>query len=149
MKQLGIATLLVLVVMLGACGSSNSNSTDISGNWTATLTDVNGATDFAFTTTLTESGTTISGSNLTFTTGSPCFGTGTTESGGFTASGTTNGVTSGVFQLTVQSGASSANGDNTLNLQGTLNNNTVSGTWTLTGTGTGCVGSGNFSMTRS
>jgi hypothetical protein len=53
MKQLGIAMLLVLGLMLGACGGgTSSNSNNINGNWTAALSDPVGAPAFAFTTSL-------------------------------------------------------------------------------------------------
>ena len=146
MKRFAIALPLVLAAILAACGSSSS-SNSINGNWRATLTDASGNPAFGFTTALTENGNGVSGSNLTFTTATPCFGSDATETGGFSLSGNANGVQSGGFTLSVQSGASS-NGSNTLNLNGTLNNNAISGTWTLSGTGTGCTGSGNFSMVK-
>lgn len=143
--------LLGLALALTACGSSNGNNTNssINGNWTATLLDANGQPVFAFTTALTAmGGGGVSVTNFRFTTTSPCFGSGATETGGFTLGGNFHGVTSGTFTLEVQSGTSGSNGSNTLSLQGAVNNNTVSGTWTLTGTGAGCAGSGNFTMIK-
>lgn len=150
MKFLATTILIAAGLMLAGCGSSSSNNSAVNGNWTATLTDVNGTPVFGFTTTLNQSGSsTVSGTNLSFTTSTPCFGSDATETGGFTVSGTLNGVSTGAFTLTIQSGTSTTTGSNTLSMQGTLNNNTITGTWTLTGTSAGCVGSGNFTMTRS
>lgn len=90
-------------------------------------------------------GTNVSGTNINFTTSSPCFSTVSSETGGFTLSGNTNGVTTGSFELTIQSGTPSGN---VMTLNGTLNNNTITGTWTLTGVTSGCTGNGNFTMNR-
>jgi hypothetical protein len=54
--------------------------------------------------------------------------------------------TKGSFQLAVQSGSTMTG--NLLTLQGTVNNNVVSGTWTMTGVTSGCAGSGNFTMNK-
>jgi hypothetical protein len=147
MKQLGIAMLLVLGLMLGACGGgSSSNSNNINGNWTAALSDATGAPAFAFTTSLIQnSGTVVSVTNLSFTTATPCFASGGSGTGLFILSGNFNGNVTGTFQLTIQSGTPSSN---VFTLQGTVKNNTISGTWTLTGVTSGCSGSGNFTMTK-
>jgi hypothetical protein len=151
MRHFTIAALMALALVLSACGTSNNagGSGSINGNWTATLLDVSGKPVFGFTTGLTESG--INGllvANFNFTTSSPCFASGATETGGFTLGGNFNGVITGTFTLTIQSGKSGSGGSNTLVLQGTVNNNTVSGTWILSGTGAGCAGSGNFTMVK-
>src|SRR4051794_20368612 len=132
---------------MGGCGTSSGNNNNaINGNWTASLTNPDGTEAFNFTTTLTSSGSTgVSVSNLSFTTSSPCFSGGTDASGGFTLTGTTNGVSSGGFQMTIQSTPPG----NTLTLNGTLNNNVISGTWTLSGLNSGCNGGGNFTMNLS
>ncbi|HLW88452.1 MAG TPA: hypothetical protein VKR57_08145 [Terriglobales bacterium] len=144
MKQFGIAIMLLWVMALSGCGSSSNSS--INGNWTATLTSANGTQALAFTVSLAESGSALNVTNLTFTTSSSCFALGTTATGAFTATGTSGGVTTGTFQLTIQSGTGNTNGANQLTLQGTLTNNTITGNWTLTGTGAGCSGSGTFTM---
>jgi hypothetical protein len=145
MKQLGFFLPLALAVMLTACGSSSKNNS-INGNWSATLTNPNGSPAFAFTTSLNQaSGTAVTVTNLTFTTATPCFTAGGTATGGFTVSGTTNGVTTGSFSLTIQSGMPAGN---VFSLTGTLNNNSIAGTWTLTGVTSGCTGSGSFTMTK-
>lgn len=142
---------LVVAMALNGCGSG-ANSSTINGNWTAALTtSATGSPNFAFTVALAENGDgTLNITNLTFTTASPCFGSNTTATGGFTLSGNFNGVNSGGFQMTIQSGAagSSNNNNNVLTLQGTLTNNSISGNWTLTGVATGCTGSGTFTMSR-
>jgi outer membrane lipopolysaccharide assembly protein LptE/RlpB len=146
MKTVGTIIVLGIAILLAACGS-NANG-NINGNWTASLMESNSSTPvFAFTTTLTQnSNGGLSVTNLTFTTNSPCFATGSTATGGFTLSGNQNGVTAGGFQMNIQStGASS----NVLALQGTVNNNTITGTWTLTGVTPGCTGSGTFTMNKS
>ena len=150
MKQLGIIMALGTAMLLAGCGGSNSNSDTVSGHWTANLTDLSGNPVFSFTTDLNQNsgGSTITGTNLNFTTATPCFGSDSTETGGFSFSGNFNGNASGAFTLTIQSGTVNSNGNNTLNLQGTLNNNTVNGTWVLSGNGAGCTGSGNFTMNR-
>jgi hypothetical protein len=144
MKHLGIAIILAAALTLSGCGdNSNSNNNFINGNWTATLT---GSEDFNMTLTLTLSGSAVSVTNLSFTTSQSCFDTGATASGIFTATGTVNGITSGSFQMTILSAASNSNGTNNLSLQGTLTNNSITGTWNLAGNGVGCTGSGTFTM---
>jgi hypothetical protein len=145
MKHLAIAIILSLALTLSGCGdnTNNSNNNAINGNWTATL---NGSQDFNLNLTLTLSGTAVSVTNLSFTTSQSCFDTGATASGTFSATGTVNGITSGSFQMTILSAASNSNGANQLALQGTLTNNSVTGTWNLTGNGVGCTGSGTFTM---
>src|SRR6266550_3896324 len=145
MKKAGTIVLLGTVLLLAACGSSNSGN--INGNWTASLTNsgTSGSPVLAFNATFIQNssgGLTIT--NLNFTTATPCFSAGATATGGFTLSGNTNGVTSGGFQMTIQS--ASGSGGNDLTLQGTVHNNTITGTWTLTGVTSGCSGSGSFTM---
>ena len=144
MKQFGMAMVLALGVLLAACGGgSSSTAATVTGNWTATLT---GTEDLSFTTSLTQnSGTVVTGTNLSFTTSTPCFTSGGTQTGSFVLSGNFNGNITGAFQLVITSGTPSGN---TLTLQGTVNNNTVTGTWNLTGVTSGCTGSGTFTMTK-
>jgi hypothetical protein len=47
-----------------------------------------------------------------------------------------------------RTGTGTTTGSNTLTMQGTINNNTVTGTWTLTGLTSGCSGSGTFTMNK-
>ncbi len=142
MKHFRIAIMLLLALALSACGGGSNNST-INGNWTATLT---GSQNLSFTAMLTSTGGTVSVTNLSFTTSQSCFDTGAVATGAFTLTGTMNGVTSGAFSMTIQSGTSNTNGTNQLTLQGTLTNNSITGNWNLSGTGAGCTGSGTFTM---
>jgi hypothetical protein len=143
------ATLLGLALVLGGCGNSNStNSTsgNVNGNWTATLSNPDSTPAFAFTTGFTQmSGSSVSVTKFTFATSSPCFVSGETATASFVVSGNFSGSAMGAFQLTVKSGNPS--GD-TLTLQGTVTNNTITGTWTLVGISSGCTGSGNFTATK-
>ena len=148
MKQVWTIVVLGIALTLAGCGTNSSNGS-LNGNWTAALISSNSNTtpNFNFTLTMAETnGSNLSITNLNFTTSSPCFASGTTATGGFTLSGTFNGVTSGGFQMNIQSTGSS---NNQLGLQGTINNNTISGNWTLTGTTAGCSGSGTFTMNKS
>jgi hypothetical protein len=146
MKSLAIALVFGLAITLGACGSSNSNS-NINGNWTAGLTDTSQNTVFAFTATFTQgSGTTLNITNLTFSTQNSCFNSIASETGTFSLSGNTNGDVTGTFGMAIVSGSPT----NTLTLSnGQVANNTIEGTWTLTGSGTGCTDSGTFTMNPS
>lgn len=152
MKRFLIALLLGLTAMLVACGSGSSNmntANSVTGNWTASLTNPSGTPVLSFTTSLTQnSDNSITGTNLNFTTATPCFGQGATETGGFAASGNFNGTVTSVATLSIQSGPPGSSGNNILNMQGAFNNNTINGTWMLTGPTSGCTGSGNFTMTR-
>jgi hypothetical protein len=145
MRQFAIALLCSISLLSGACGSGGSNN--INGTWSATLTNPDGTPGFSFTTSLQQNNNaTITGTNLTFSTATPCFTSISSETGGFTLNGNTSGVTTGAFELTVQSATPSGN---VLTMTGTLTNNTITGTWTLTGVTSGCTGSGNFTMTKS
>ena len=146
MSKLAVALLLAAGLVLVGCGSNNSNSSTINGNWTAVLTNSSDESQaFTFTTSVTENNDgTLSVTNLTISSSS-CFVSGETESGSFALGGNINGNVTGQFQFNVMSASPS---NNVLTLTGTANGNTIKGTWTLTG-GTGCQGSGNFTMTKS
>src|SRR5579885_803279 len=141
MKTVATIFAFAILLTLASCGANTNAS--INGNWTASLMESSSSSPvFSFSTTLTEaSDGGLSITNLTLTSNSPCFATGSTARGGFTLSGNQDGVTSGGFQMTIQS--TGAN-DNLLTLQGTVNNNTITGTWTLTGLTAGCSGTGAF-----
>ena len=144
MKQLAVTVLLAVGLVLVGCGF-NSNSTNVNGNWNATLLSNGNTTSFAFGTSLVTKGDgTLNITHFKFTTSSPCFQSGTTETGGFTIGGNFNGQTSGTFTMVVQSGTPAGN---TLTLNGTDHGNTISGTWALTG-GSGCTGTGTFTMNK-
>jgi hypothetical protein len=145
MRYLRLSFVYALAIMLIACGSGSSSSSNVGGNWSATLT-AKGSTVLVFSALLTQgSSTQISVSNLTFTMATTCFTSGSTASSTYSAAGST-GVPPNTFQMTVESGMSNLNGTNMLTLQGTLANGAISGTWNETGTGSGCTGTGNFSM---
>jgi len=144
MKQLALALLFLVGLTLAGCGS-NSNSSNINGTWKATLMSAGSTPVLTFGTSLVVNGNgSLNITNFSFTTNSPCFVSGETESGSFTLSGNFNGQARGSFGFTVNSGTPSGN---TLTLAGTANGNTITGTWTLTG-GSGCAGNGGFTMTR-
>lgn len=146
MKHIGTMLVLGIALLLAACGS-NSHDSSINGNWTAALMSSNNSDPvFNFSLNMSEtSGGNLNITNLNFTTASPCFAGGATATGGFSLSGTFTGQTSGALQMNIQSDS----GNNQLALQGTVNNNTVTGNWTLTGTTAGCSGSGTFTMNKS
>lgn len=145
--------LIVSLVLLG-CGSGyNRHPANLSGNWNITLLQSNGTTAFAFSTSLTEvGGSVLNGSNVTFNPATSCFSSQISESGVVQFSSGGYGYYSGggstAMALTVK-GLSSSGGTTTLNLQGTVNpDNSVSGTWNLTGVSASCAGSGSFTMTK-
>jgi hypothetical protein len=145
MKQFAVILLLVAGLALVGCGSNSSNPANINGTWNATLLSNSNSTDFNFGTSLSvNTDGTVSVSNFSFTTSSSCFASGETESGSFTLAGNFNGKVSGQFGMTVQSGNPSGN---TLALTGTVNGNTITGNWTLTGS-SGCTGNGTFTMNK-
>lgn len=144
MKRLGAALVLLIGLALVGCGS-NKNPSNINGTWNATLMSGGNTTVFSFGTSLNVNGdSSLTVSNFQFTTNSSCFVSGETETGSFTLSGNFNGSVNGKFGFNVQSGNPSGN---TLALSGTANGNTITGTWTLTGSG-GCTGNGTFTMTK-
>ncbi len=143
MKYFVVAVLLIAGLTLAGCGSK-SNPANINGNWNATLVDSTNAPIFSFGTSLMVNGDgSLAISNFKFTSNSPCFSTAGTETGSFTLSGNFNGNVKGSFGFNVQSATPAGA---TLTMNGTANGNTITGTWTLTGTG--CSGSGNFTMTK-
>ena len=139
MKKLAVAGLVAVVLTLVGCGWHNHGNGNINGTWTAILSD----SDFSFGTSVVVNGDgTLSINQFSFSTNGPCFVSGETESGSFAFTGDFNGHVTGQFDFKVVSGSPSGN---TLKLMGTVNGNAITGTWTLTG-GTGCTGSGNFTM---
>lgn len=137
MKKLAMVLIAAAVLTLAGCGS-NSRQGNINGHWTAVLSDTN----FSFATSLVVNGDgTLSFTNFSFSSNSPCFVSGETESGSFAFTGDFNGNVTGTLTLKVVSGTP---GGNTLTLTGAVNGKSITGTWTVTGTG--CAGSGNFTM---
>ena len=145
-KLLATITLLALGLTLTGCGNSKGN---IDGNWAATLTSPPGGTPvFAFNTNFTGSGGgAFTVTSLSFTTSGTCFANPPfTEVGTVSLSGNYNGNVTGSFGLTITTQFSSGT-NNVLVLNGIVKNNTITGTWTLTGS-TGCSGSGVFTATH-
>ena len=144
MKQFVAIALLVVGLVMAGCGTT-SNRGNISGNWSATLTDNNQNQVFTFSTSLVDNGDgTLKITNLTFSSNSSCFVSGETETGTFGLSGNFNGSVKGTFGMTITSGTPSGN---VLTLSGAVNGGTISGNWNLTG-GANCTGSGTFTMTK-
>ena len=146
MKMKFVAAPLVgFALTLLGCGNSSRNGANLNGNWTASLTDAHGGQVLAFNTSMTEGANSkLSISNFSFSTNSDCFVSGEKESGTFALAGDFTGNVAGKFGMNVVSGSP---GGNNLTLSGTVNGNTISGTWSLTGS-PGCTGNGKFSMTR-
>ena len=145
MKLAAVALVGFALTLLGCGNSTSSKGGNVNGNWTASLTDTHGAQVLAFNTSIIESsGSTLSISNFSFSTNSACFVSGETESGTFALSGDFNGNVAGKFGMNVVSGSP---GGNNLTLSGTVNGNTISGTWSLSGSPS-CTGNGTFTMTR-
>ena len=146
MKLSAIALLLSLFVTLAGCGN-DSHPGNINGNWTATLTNPNGDTQFAFTTNFTQgSGSNLNIVNFQFTTTGSCFTGTTSETGSFGLAGDFNGNVTGQFGMTIST--TFPNNNDVLTLQGAVSGNTITGTWTLTGV-SGCTGNGTFTMNHS
>src|SRR6267154_3705364 len=84
-KPIWMIVLLALGMTMVGCSSSGngSNSTNVNGTWSASLTDSQNAPSFAFTTTLNEvSGGSVSISNFTFSSTGSCFVDGQTSQSG-------------------------------------------------------------------
>lgn len=142
-KTIRLIVLLALGLAMVGCGSG-SNSTNVNGNWSASLVSTQGGQAvYTFSTTFSEmSGGGLSITNFTFSSNGSCFVGATTETGSFTLSGDFNGNVKGTFGMTITGSG------NTLTLQGGVgSNNTITGTWSLTGS-TACSGQGTFTFTR-
>ena len=157
MNRLRVVCLLVGLVMLVGCGSDPK--TNPTGTWTATLTqtvDQNSVTVLAFNDSLatnpnqsSDPNTTlavVTASNLKITTNNGCLSANPEQTAAFTSDPTSN-----TFVLLIHSTGSGAAEENVLTMQGTLNNKTITGTWTLapvdtTITEPSCAGAGDFKM---
>jgi len=149
-KPTAVIAVLALVVAMAGCGSNNGSNTNVNGNWSATLLNSSdGSSAFSFTTTLNEASQgNVTVTNFKFTSTGSCFVDGqTTQSGNFTLSGDFSGNVKGTFGMTVSSLPSSGT-QSQLVLQGGVGpNNTVTGTWTLSGS-SACTGNGTFVFNR-
>ena len=145
MKWMAAVMFSVVSLALVGCGGGNSSAGTVSGNWSANLANDDGTPAFTLTTSLMQSSNTlVTGSNLVFTTSTACFTSGGSQTGSVVLNRHVNGNVSGAFQLTITSGMPPGT---TLALTGTVNGNTITRMWTLTGAG-GCTGTGNFTMTK-
>jgi len=144
MKFIGLVCVLMLGAVLSGCGGGNSSG-NINGNWSAMLTNTDGTTAFAFTTSFKQgSGTNLTVANFSFSTSGACFNSQpVTETGSFGFTGNLNGQVSGAFAMTI---TATNDPSDVLKLQGTASNGKITGTWTLTGSTT-CTGNGSFAMT--
>jgi hypothetical protein len=141
-----LAFCLGMALMLAACGGGNKPRSPIDGTWHAVGTGgtgQNGLGPFDFTITLTAtSNNGLSITNSTFPGSTLCFLDPSDISGTFNAA-------TGAFQLTMSGATQRA----TEQLNGTLNGNTITGTWTLSTVYLQCVpfganNSGPFTMTK-
>ena len=151
MKRVGVLAAIALVIALVACGGSNSSTTNpATGAWSETLATSSGQQVGSFTFNMTQNGTALSGSSMTFANMgslSQCFGNGTTMSGQMGA-GMMDG---GTMTMTMSWTPSGSMGTNTLTMQGNMamGMGSGSGTFTLTGQTPGCTSqTGTFSMTH-
>jgi hypothetical protein len=151
MRQIEIAALTWLTLLLGACGSSRQPQ-NINGGWSALLKDSDGSSAFAFQMTLTQSsGMAVDVTNFTFEPSPQCFVATTSETATFASTGSSNGIAVGAFTMTVSTTFPAV--QNVLTLQGTTNTGpadpgSISGTWTLIGQ-SGCTGvNGTFTMNQ-
>jgi len=160
MKKLVLMVLLGLELVVMGCATSTTPATpttSANGNWEATLTGGAGPAsqlDFitAFTVKDTNGGSSqpLSISGFSFINSGSCFSsTAVTVSGSAALTTSNNNQVTGTISLTVTGGSSSLILDGTT-LTGTANSGALSGgavtgTWSLTG-GSGCSGSGNFTM---
>ena len=130
-----LASVLSLALLLAACGNNPHSAID--GTWTVYGTGgSNGTNGFHFSFTLTST----SNNGLSVTNFSVIALPGQCLLVPPTFSGTFNAATD-TFQLTISSRSQ-------LRLNGTLNNNTITGTWTMTSVYIGCNGSGTLTMTK-
>jgi hypothetical protein len=140
--------LLLLGLLTVGC-SSNGSGTNINGNWSASLTNTpGGPTIYSFTTTFTEaSGGGLSITSFTFNSANgSCFAGQATETGSFMLSGNFSGSVTGTFGMTIT--AQDSGGQDVLKLQGGVgSNNTITGTWSVTGSNA-CTGQGTFVINR-
>ena len=149
MNKLAVTTLFVLALMAGGCGSNsttNTAPTTASGTWSADLVGgagSAGAISFVTQFTVSANGA-LSVSTLTFLTDlsqGDCFPDGGSASGTLDVTTNVNNTVVGTLNFNI----ASAPAGTTLAMTGTENGNTITGTWTMSGT---CTGSGSFTMTE-
>lgn len=133
-----VAILLLAALMLNGCGSNSSGTSSgqvaSTGGWQAQMFGgVGVSSGFSFVTNFTvNSDSSLNIRNFQFLTAGKCFVSGETETGTLiqTVSGT--GVVTGPLTYTITSGNPAGN---VLTLSGNEDGNTITGNWSLTGTG--------------
>lgn len=155
MKYLALILGFALALFSAACGTNNTlaNSTTASGTWTDSLTSSTGQSLGNVTFTITQTGSTMQGMNMNFSTSpalSQCFGSNTSMTGQMNLQMGMAGM-SNTMTMTITGSPSGGSVNNTLVMQGAMssNMNSGTGTYTLTGNTAGCTSqSGIFTMTR-
>ncbi len=149
MKTISLTCLLLLAFVFSACGGSSTPAAkSINGFWTADLQNPDGSHALVFNAVLAPgNGSALNISNFSIMSPSPCFTSTTSQSGTFTATGSSGGYQTGPFTMTISTIFGTAV-ENVATLTGTRDRNgRMSGNWTLTGFA-GCnSGSGTFLMT--
>jgi hypothetical protein len=150
MRQIEVALLTCMALILGSCGSSGQPK-NINGGWFALLKNPDGSTAFAFQSTLAQgSGTTVNVTNFAFEPSPQCFPSATSEMATFSSTGSSGGVETGTLAMTISTTFPAI--QNVLTLAGTRNAAEspadISGTWGLTGQ-SGCTAlTGSFTMSQ-
>ncbi len=132
MKKLSRLLILFLIPLVTACGGGGggggSSTANVAGNWTGTWASNKVLASGTISATITQSGTTFSGSMIL--TGSPCFSNGAISGGTFSGD-TVSWISPGIVNFT-----------------GTVSGNTINGSYFVTLAGA-CYGdTGTFSVTR-
>ena len=153
-----VAVLILVALMLNGCGSSTTTAQTASGGvWQSQMIGGDGAASgFSFITQFSVGGNgALSISSFQFLTSGTCFPvTGGTQSGTLVATSNSANVVTGTFSFTVTSTGNTLTLTST-SVTGTLNGTTltggsITGTWALQGTSTGCTSAGGtFTMTQS
>jgi hypothetical protein len=132
MKRIRVTASAAISLVLAACGSSPQN---INGGWNALLINPDGTTAFVRRADLAQGGgTTVNVSNFGFAGAPARFANQTGENATFASTGSSNGVQTGNFMMTISSLFPGAQNNNVVTLQGTRKSDgSISGTWTLTG----------------
>ena len=140
MKRLRTMLTVALLLLTASCGDWTIN-----GKWKATLKAKDGSTFSVISMTLHDNGNgTVTITNLTFLTPTPCFPDGTTSSGSWSLFFVYGTGWSGDLALVIQSSST----DSTLTMNTTIGafDSEADGKWTVTGSTAGCTGNGNFHM---
>lgn len=137
MAKTGLITVLALTLAIAGCGSTGRGTTNINGNWTATLINTDGSLAYQFSATFTQgSDDNLTITNLTFTTPGACDFVAAPAQGSFTPANRAFAMS--MAELNV--------GGDMLALQGTLSDSTISGTWSASGLVPPCSGNGSFTI---